>query len=88
VTSDGGGKITAARKVIIGVGKVVRLFVIAVAGHADRITREIRDINGEPGIVEYYDGHIFAVNTFEIENGRITDIYRVMNPEKLKAFEK
>ena len=88
VTSDGGGKITAARKVIIGVGKIVRLFVIAVAGHADRITREMRDINGEPGIVEYYDGHILAVNTFETENGRITNIYRVMNPEKLKAFEK
>lgn len=86
VTSDGGGKITAARKVIVGLGKVVRLFVIAVAGHSDRITREMRDINGEPGIVEYYDGHIFAVNTFESENGKITAIYRVMNPDKLKGL--
>lgn len=88
VTSDGGGKITAARKVITGLGKVVRLFVIAVAGHLDRITREMRDINGEPGVVEYYEGHIFAVNTFESENGKITAIYRVMNPDKLKGFEK
>lgn len=88
VMSDGGGKITAARKVIIGLGKVVRLFVLAVAGHSDRITRELRDINGEPGIVEYYDGHIFAVNTFESENGQITAIYRVMNPDKLKGLIK
>ena len=87
VTSDGGGKITAARKIITGLAKVVRLFVLAVAGHSDRITREMRDINGEPGIVEYYDGHIFAVNTFDSENGRITAIYRVMNPDKLKGLE-
>lgn len=88
VTSDGGGKITAARKVISGLGKVVRLFVLAVGSYADHISRELRDINGEPGIVEYYDGQVFAVNTFASENGRITAIYRVMNPEKLKAFEK
>ena len=88
VASDGGGKITAARKVITGLGKVVRLFMLAVAGHSDRITREMREINGEPGIVEYYDGHPFAVNTFTSENGRITAIYRVMNPDKLKALEK
>ena len=88
VTSDGGGKITAARKIISGLGKVIRLFVVAVAGHADRIARELREINGEPGIVEFYDGHIFAVNTFSSENGQITAIYRVMNPDKLKSFEK
>jgi RNA polymerase sigma-70 factor, ECF subfamily len=88
VMSDGGGKITAARKIIIGLEKVVRLFVKAVAGHADHITQELRDINGETGIVEYYDGHIFATNTFETENGKITAIYRVMNPDKLKGFGK
>jgi len=88
VTSDGGGKITAARKIITGLTKVVRLFVVAVAGHSDRITRELREVNGEPGIVEYYDGHIFAANTFSSENGKITAIYRVMNPDKLKCFEK
>lgn len=88
LTSDGGGKINAARKIITGVGKIVRLFMIALSGHSDRITREMRDINGEPGIVEYYEGQIFAVNTFASEKGRITAIYRVMNPDKLKAFEK
>jgi RNA polymerase sigma-70 factor, ECF subfamily len=89
VTSDGGGKITAARKIITGVGRIIRLFTIAVSGHADRITREIAEINGEPGVVEYYDGEIFAVNTFETSpDGRITAIYRMMNPDKLKAFKK
>ena len=88
LTSDGGGKITAARKVISGFDKIMRLFTIAIAGHADRITREVREINGEPGIVEYYDGKVFAVNTFEIRNGRISAIYRVMNPDKLTTLER
>lgn len=88
VTSDGGGKITAARKIITGLNKVIRLFVVAVGGHAGRITRELREINGEPGVVEFYDGQIFAVNTFSSENGKITAIYRVMNPDKLKAWNK
>lgn len=88
VTSDGGGKITAARKVITGLRRVVRLFTIAVGGHAEHISREIRDINGEPGVVEWYDGKVFAANTFETRDGRITAIYRVMNPDKLKALEK
>ena len=88
VASDGGGKVTAARKIVTGLSRVVRLFMLAVAGHSDRITHEIREINGEPGIAEYYDGHPFAVNTFSSENGKITAIYRVMNPDKLKALEK
>lgn len=88
VTSDGGGKITAARKVITGLRRVIRLFTIAVGGHAERITHEIREINGEPGIVEYFDGKVFATNTFETHDGKITAIYRVMNPDKLKALEK
>lgn len=88
VMSDGGGKVTAARKVITGIDRVVRLFVKAVAGHSDRLTRQITEINGEIGIVEYYDGKLFAVNTFESENGRISAIYRVMNPDKLKGVSK
>jgi RNA polymerase sigma-70 factor (ECF subfamily) len=88
VVSDGGGKITAARKVIHGVAKVMRLFTIALPLIKDHITTEIIEINGEPGIVEYYDGSPFAATTVTIENGRIVAMYRVMNPEKLRAFKK
>ena len=88
VVSDGGGKITAARKAVRGVGKVMRLFTIALAGIKDHVTNEIVQINGEPGIIEYYDGILFAATTLLIEDGRIAAMYRVMNPEKLRAFEK
>jgi RNA polymerase sigma-70 factor (ECF subfamily) len=83
VLSDGGGKVTAARKVVRGLKKVIRIFTIALPPAADRLTWRHVEINGEPGIVEFIDGEPFAANTFEVEQGRISRIYRIMNPEKL-----
>jgi hypothetical protein len=37
-------------------------------------------------VLEYADGEPFSVSAFTFENGKITAIYRVMNPEKLKVF--
>ena len=88
VVSDGGGKITAARKAVRGIGKVMRLFTIALAGIKDHVTKEIVEINGEHGIVEYYDGIPFAATTLSTADGRIVTLYRVMNPEKLRSFKK
>ena len=88
VVSDGGGKITAARKIVRGITKVMRLFTVAFPAIRDRVTTGIVEINGEPGVVEYYDGHPFAVTTLSIDEGKIVGLYRVMNPDKLRAFAK
>ena len=86
VVSDGGGRVTAARKVVRGIAKVIRLFTVALPAIRDHVTAEIIEINGEPGVVEYYDGQPFAATTFAIDDGKIGGLYRVMNPDKLKAF--
>lgn len=88
VVSDGGGKITAARKVIRGMAKVIRLFTIAFPPISTHVTTEIVELNGEPGVVEYYDGQPFAATTFSSDQGKITKLYRVMNPDKLKGLGK
>jgi RNA polymerase sigma-70 factor (ECF subfamily) len=88
VVSDGGGKITAARKVARGVAKVMRLFTVAFRSISDHVTTEIIEINGDPGIVEYYDGQPFAATTFSFHEGKIVEMFRVMNPDKLTAFRK
>lgn len=88
VVSDGGGKITAARKIVRGVAKVMRLFTIAFAKTKQHVAIEMVEINGEPGTVEYYDGQPFAVTTLEVADGQIIRMYRVMNPDKLTAFRK
>lgn len=88
VISDGGGKVTAARKMVRGISKVIRLFTIAFPQIREHVTSEIVEINGELGVVEYYDGHPFAATTFLIHGGQIIEMFRVMNPAKLRGFEK
>lgn len=87
VVSDGGGKVTAARKIVRGLNKVLRIFMIALPPAADRLTWKAVEINGEPGIIEFIDGEPFAANTFEVAGGKITRLYRVMNPDKLAALK-
>lgn len=88
VITDGGGKVTAARKIIRGVQKVVRIFTVALPPISGHLTWEVVEINGEPGIIEYYDGEPFSANTFVFENGRVTELYRIMNPEKLRLLKR
>ena len=86
MASDGGGKITAARKIVRGKERLARLFTLTVSKNREHITARLVRINGEIGTVEYFDGQPFAATTFTMEGGKITAIYRVMNPDKLRAF--
>ena len=86
MASDGGGKITPARKIVRGKERLARLFTLTVSKNREHITARLVRINGEIGTVEYFNGQPFAATTFTMEGGKITAIYRVMNPEKLRAF--
>ena len=86
LTSDGGGVVSAARRTIYGRKRLTRLYTLTTEKLGDRLTKREVTINGEPGIVEYLDGQPFAATTFSITRSKITAIYRVMNPEKLKMI--
>ena len=85
VWSDGGGKVNAARKPVIGRDKVVRFFLglmrLAPEGTAFRLSR----VNGQPGIVTYVEGRPHNVVTLDVADGVIRAVYVVVNPDKLRA---
>ncbi len=85
LTADGGGKVTAARKVIFGRRKIARLYSIMGRKFNAMLDFKIAWINGEAGIVLKVFGHTFAATVFEIEGDQIRAIYQVMNPDKLRA---
>jgi RNA polymerase sigma-70 factor (ECF subfamily) len=87
MTSDGGGKVMAARKIIHGKNKLAH--ALAMFGtKAGAVLKNVPyNINGELGILTFYEGKIFSATTFDVEDGKISALYRVMNPDKLKAFE-
>lgn len=83
VYSDGGGKVNAARKPVIGRDKVAlfltNLTRLAPVGTSFRI----EPINGQPGIVTLIDGAVQNVVTFDFADSAISAIYIVVNPDKL-----
>lgn len=90
LTADSGGKVTAARKILVGRRKIVNLFYHlgrrAKAVSAGALDLRIVSLNGELGMATVLFGQMFSAAAFEIEAGKIRSIYNVMNPDKLKGF--
>ncbi|HEY3454962.1 MAG TPA: sigma-70 family RNA polymerase sigma factor [Bryobacteraceae bacterium] len=83
--SDGGGKTPAAREPIIGFDSVMQLHSKLATLFATNMSQLVRYgfINGLPGFVTIEQG-ILQTTALEIENGKITAIYVVRNPDKLQ----
>lgn len=84
--SDGGGKVTAARKIVRGRAKLAHALGMFGEKYGAAFKQMLFNINGETGLLTFVEGKIFAATTFEFSDGKISAMYRVMNPDKLKAF--
>ena len=84
--SDGGGKVSAARKPVLGSKRVARFFF----GIAKRLPLGLQirfvQVNGLPGFVNYIYKTATSVYAFQILDGRIQNVFAVSNPEKLKRI--
>ena len=84
VTDDGGGK-PAALNPIKGADKVARLFIALAGKNSGRdIRMEPAMINGSAGALLYIDGELDHTFTIAVDGERITAIYIVRNPDKLR----
>ncbi|MGW5719426.1 RNA polymerase sigma-70 factor [Amycolatopsis sp. NPDC003865] len=85
--SDGGGVKQAALRPVAGAEKVVR-FMTGGVGRTDAVlTSGFTMVNGNPGLVLHLDGELDGVMAVRIDDGRITGLYYVRNPEKLTRVE-
>jgi RNA polymerase sigma-70 factor (ECF subfamily) len=90
VYSDGGGKISAARKPITGVERIARFLTnITVRRRAAGSSVERRvTVNGQPGVVVVgADGAVSDVVTIDVADGAIQAVRIVRNPDKLRHLE-
>jgi RNA polymerase sigma-70 factor (TIGR02957 family) len=85
VVADGGGLVAAARHPISGAETVVA-FLSKFAVLAPSAVVDTLWINGAPGGRIVLDGEVNTVISFVLENGRITRMYAVRNPHKLRAL--
>jgi RNA polymerase sigma-70 factor, ECF subfamily len=80
--TDGGGKVSAARRPIHG-GERVAEVILRVGRQLDLDRMEFAEVGGELALVSRREGRVYAVDTVQITDGLITAYRRVMNPDKL-----
>ena len=85
LVSDGGGQKKAALRPIHGRDKVLR-FLAATSQNQGEITTEVLTVNGGPALALSIDGALDTVATFVIEDGVVTGLYLLRNPEKLSRL--
>jgi RNA polymerase sigma factor (sigma-70 family) len=83
--ADGGGLVSAALAPIRGHEQIAR-YAVDLAARASDMTLLERTVNGQPGLVVQQDGATGAVVAFDITGDRITRIWAVRNPEKLRPW--
>jgi RNA polymerase sigma-70 factor (ECF subfamily) len=84
--TDGGGKVRAALKPLVGQDAVARFFVGVVTrkGAGDGLEMVIAEINGLPTIVSRRGGAVVNTVGIETDGERIFAIHVVANPAKLE----
>ncbi|MFD4630147.1 RNA polymerase sigma factor SigJ [Streptomyces sp. NPDC058284] len=83
--ADGGGLVSAQLQPVTGGEQIARVFA-DVAGRAPDLTILERTVNGQPGLVAQQDGVTVSVLAFDVAGERITHIWAVRNPEKLRFW--
>ncbi|KKK05167.1 RNA polymerase sigma factor SigJ [Micromonospora sp. HK10] len=84
-TGDGGGLVTAEPRPVVGGGQVARFFA-GLGVRAAGVTLLERTVNGQPGLVAQRDGVTVAVYAFHVVGERITRIWAVLNPDKIRPW--
>ncbi len=84
--SDGGGRVSAARRPVVGADNVARLLLGILAKAAPGVVIEPREVNGQGGFAVVEEGQVTGVVSLGTSGDRIRNIWIVLNPEKLRAW--
>ncbi|MFD7714071.1 RNA polymerase sigma-70 factor [Streptomyces sp. NPDC059786] len=84
---DGGGVVQAVLSPVVGIGEVAPLLSGPGRFGAAAVLRPA-PVNGHPALILRLDGEIDTVLALRIDDGLITGLYAVRNPEKLSRVER
>lgn len=85
--SDGGGRVPAARRPIVGANKVARLMLGLMKQAPADFSFKMATINSEFGMIGYTQGQPYVAMSFHIEGGKISHIFSIVNPDKLAHLQ-
>ena len=85
--SDGGGVKQALPRPVVGANRVARVLAVGLPRVVGEVSVEPVQINGGPALVIRIDGEIDNVVAVRIDEGLVTGLYVVRNPEKLSHVQ-
>ncbi|MFI7609320.1 RNA polymerase sigma-70 factor [Micromonospora sp. NPDC049366] len=80
---DGGGIKQAVLRPVVGAEKVVRLLTAGLGRVAGTVALTSAQVNGYPALLFRMNGELDTVMAVRIDDGLVTGLYAVRNPEKL-----
>ncbi|MBT2511879.1 RNA polymerase sigma factor SigJ [Streptomyces sp. ISL-98] len=83
--ADGGGLVGTVLRPVEGSERIAQ-YLIHIADKAPALTLLERTVNGQPGLVAQHAGVTVTVAAFSLTSGRITRIWAIRNPEKLRPW--
>jgi RNA polymerase sigma-70 factor (ECF subfamily) len=83
--SDGGGLAGSVLRPVVGGDRIAR-YAIEIAAAVPAMTLLQRTVNGQPGLIAQRDGVTVTVFTFDFTGDRISRLWAIRNPEKLKLW--
>jgi RNA polymerase sigma-70 factor (TIGR02957 family) len=86
--NDGGGVKQALLRPIVGAKRVARLLAVGIPRIVGEMSVESVQINGCPALIVRLDGEIDNVVAVRIDEGLITGLYIVRNPQKLSHIQR
>ena len=84
---DGGGVVEAVLEPVVGADSVGRILAAGL-GRLAAASLQPAHVNGHPALIVRLNGEIDTVMTVRIDDGLITGLYAVRNPEKLSRVER
>ncbi|WP_405878367.1 RNA polymerase sigma-70 factor [Streptomyces sp. NBC_01136] len=82
--TDGGGKVSAARRPIEGREKVLRFLAGGVGRFAAHLDFTVAEVNGGTALIGREGERLAGVVTFEVRDGAVVRMSAVLNPDKLE----
>ena len=85
--SDGGGIRRSVPKPITGADKVARLISAGLNRATGQMTVEPAQVNGSPALLVWLDGEFDGVMALRFDDGLVSGLYYVRNPDKLSRLD-
>lgn len=84
---DGGGVVQAVVRPVVGAGDVARLLAAGLPRLGGTVSVSPVQVNGCPALIVRFNGEIENVVAVRIDDGLVSGLYVVRNPEKLSRVE-